>query len=268
MLSLINSAQDARDRAVVEATKTKRVSSWKHWNTYLHSIGIKDVFLTGFSQLMQNTIISGFGQAVRQGSFSKGNNKQLVEGTVSTTLSHVAQTFRANDRKDPRLDRDGKTCFQISEQLRGYRNQDSSTKKQKALPLMVLRKMMKLSNTELQKAQTWHFIGAIYFAMRSCEYVRTVLKEDSKRTKIIRLRNIRFKKDGRIVKYDSQNLFEANMVVITFEFQKNNIRNRAVHMFRTEDSILCPVIAWATTVQRILCTVPKASKNSKVSMFY
>ena len=69
----------------------------------------------------KNIIMSGFAQAVRQGTFSRGNHTNLVEGTALTTLAHVAQAFRTNNRKEPRLDTDGKTCYIIQEQLRGVR---------------------------------------------------------------------------------------------------------------------------------------------------
>ena len=47
-----------------------------------------------------------FAQVVREGAFSKGNRTNLVEGTISTSLAHVAQAFRANNRKVHRLDND------------------------------------------------------------------------------------------------------------------------------------------------------------------
>ena len=52
-------------------------------------------------------------QAIRSGAFSKQNNGSLVEQTVSTTLAHMAQTFRTNNQCDPRLDQDSKTCFKF-----------------------------------------------------------------------------------------------------------------------------------------------------------
>ena len=133
---------------------------------------------------------------------------------------------------------------------------------------MVLRKMMELSSTKLQQSHTWLLIGALFFAMRSCEYLRTSSKENIKRTKILRLKNIRFKKNGVVLDQDSKQLKCADIVIITFEFQKNNIRNRTVHMFSTGDKLLCPVVAWATTVQRILNTIPKASGDTKISSYF
>ena len=104
--------------------------------------------------------------------------------------------------------------------------------------------------------------------MRSCEYLRTVSSEESKRTKILRLRNFKFKKRGRVLKHSSKGLKNADLVMITFEFQKNNMRNRTVHMFSTGDTVLCPVVAWATTIQRILISVPKAKGDTKICTYY
>ena len=138
--------------------------------------------------------MSSFTQAVRQGTFSRKYNGYLVEGAAATTLAHVAQAFRSNNRKDPRLDSDGKICFILQEQYRGYTNQDKAVEKQKAIPIMVLKKMYDISNSHKELALSQLCIGAIFFAMRSCEYLSTSHKEDSKRTKVLRLRNIQFKK--------------------------------------------------------------------------
>jgi len=92
---------------------------------------------------------------------------------------------------------------------------------------------------------------ALFFAMRSCEYLVSKYPEESKRTKIIRLKNVVFKKDTRIIPHSAplEVLESADLVIITFEFQKfqkNDMINYAVHMFKTStDSLLCPVKATA-----------------------
>ena len=267
MFHYIDTAAAARDTATVLDTKTKRSSAWQRWNTFLHTIGITSVYLDGISRFQQNIIISGLAQAVRSGTFSKGDHKNLVEGTVSTTLAHVAQTFRANNRHDPRLDHDGKTSYILQEQYRGYSNQDRAQKNQKALPIAVLRKMMELVFTDKEKALGHLCIGAIFFAMRSCEYLQSNHKEDSKPTRILRLRNIIFKRDGNTVNHDSPWINYSELVIITFEFQKNTKRNKTVHMFKTNDVLLCPVKAWATTVNRIWNTVPGADGDTRVCAY-
>jgi hypothetical protein len=189
-----------------------------------------------------------------------------VEGTVQATLSYVAQAFGANNRPDPRLDSDGKTCFMLHELSRAYRNQDKSRKKQKALPMMVLRKILEVSETPWQQATSWLLIGAIFFAMRSCKYLNTNTPKADRRTKILRLRNIIFKKNGITIAHSAQGLEEADIVMIIFEFQKNDKRDIQVHMFQTSDRVLNPVIAWAKTVKRIW-GYPDASDDSKVCSF-
>ena len=133
--------------------------------------------MDSFSRFQQNILMSAFAQAVRDATFSPTNREILVEGSVNATLSYVAQAFRSNNQADPRLDVDGKTCFMLQEQYRGYRNSDGSRDKQKALPMLVLRKMLDLASSERDKAVSWLLIGAIFFAMQSCEYLKTAAEE-------------------------------------------------------------------------------------------
>ena len=175
--------------------------------------------------------MSGFAQAVREGAFAKGNHRDLVEETVSTTLAYVAQAFRSNNRKGPRLDNDGKTCFILQEHYRGYSNQDKGNKKQKALPVLVLRKLMDLAMADKENSLSWLCIRIFFFAMRSWEYLKSSHKGNSKRIKI------------------------------------NNMRNKTIHMFKTVDELMRPVIAWATAIRRTLDTIPGASEDTKVCSF-
>ena len=131
--------------------------------------------------------------------------------------------------------------------------------------MMVLRKMMDLATSERDIAVTWLLIGAIFFAMRSCEYLKTA-SEESKRTKIIRVGNLVFKKGNRILNHNDPNLDKADLVRVRFVFQKNDKRDVQVHMFRSGDDLLCPVIAWAKTVQRVR-KIPSSSDNSEVCLF-
>ena len=67
----------------------------------------------------------------------------------------------------------------------------------------------------------------------------------------------RFKKDEYLLQNDSQYLALSDLVIITFEFQRNNKRNRTQHIFKTDYEILCPVKAWANTITQIQNTVPQ-----------
>ena len=75
-------------------------------------------------------------------------------------------------------------------------------------------------------------MGAFFFAMRSCEYCKAG-KEDSKRTRILWLRNIRFFKNKKLIPHDSPHISNADYVVITFECQKKDQRNDSGSMYRS-----------------------------------
>ena len=232
-------------------TITKQASAWRHWNSFFYIIGINNVFLDGISRFQQNINMSCFAQAIIEGTFSRRNHANVIEGEQSQLPLHMRLRPSGQRTGKTRMDHDRKTCFIPQERYRGYSNLDQGKKKQKALPIMVLRKMMDISVTHKKGALSQLCICAIFFAKRSCEYLKSTHSEDSKRTRILRLMNILFKKDGSIFNHNSPFSLYADLVAITFEFQKNNRRNRTVHIFKTNDSLLCPVMAWASTVKRI-----------------
>jgi hypothetical protein len=93
----------------------------------------------------------------------------------------VAQAYRLADRPDPRLDRDGKSSFLLQRQIRGYKKLDPSKKQQVALTGSILRELHKMAFTPLKKALCELFVGAFFFAMRSCKYLKV---SGERRTKI------------------------------------------------------------------------------------
>ncbi len=79
----------------------------------------------------------------------------------------------------------------------------------------------------------------------------------------MRLRNIIFKKEGITLEHNLEHISKVDMVAITFEFQKNGKRNKTVHMFETGGN----TIAWATTVKRLIHTVPKVNGDTTVCSY-
>ena len=100
--------------------------------------------------------------------------------------------------------------------------------------------------------------------MRSCEYLRTTIAEERRRTKLLKLRNIRFFKKGREIPHTDSQIFLADIVSITFEFQKSDERHESVTMHRSGDNLLCPVRSWASVVRRIL-SYPGTNEDSTVN---
>ncbi len=96
--------------------------------------------------------------------------------------------------------------------------------------------MHEVSFTQWEIAMTQLLIIlALFFTMRSCEYLQTKYLEESERTKILRVKNIVFKKAaGGIL--DHSEPFEVlalaqHMIIITFEFQKNDWRDHTLHEY-------------------------------------
>ena len=80
----------------------------------------------------------------------------------------------------------------------------------------------------------------------------------------MRLRCIRFYKDGIQLRHDSPLLDSADCVSVTFEKQKKDERNDTTTQVATDDSLLCPVRQWTAIVRR-LWSYPGTTYDTKVS---
>jgi hypothetical protein len=107
------------------------------------------------------------------------------------------------------------------------------------------------------------FIGAFYFTMHSCEYVRVL---GTRKTKIVALWNINFLKGRHSNPHSDVYLRLADCVSITFELQKKDTKNDVITQHRSLDPLLCPVRIWANIV-RHLHNLPRASENTTVNSF-
>jgi len=257
-------AISSANRAVVKGTIEKQLHAWKRFQGYLQTIGISaDPFLDGFDRGQRHKILSAFGQYIREGRFSTKPSKLLKADSVKATLDCVAQAFKLAVRPDPRLDADGKLAFVLQQQLRGYRSTNPGEVPQVALTGSILRKFYKLAVSQFDKALCQLFIGAFFFAMRSCEYVKVT---GPRKTKLLTVQNIRFFIGNRQLKHDDPLLQSADCVAITFEYQKRDVKNDVITQHRSGDSVLCPVQTWAAIVQRIN-SYSGTSSSSTVNTF-
>ncbi len=122
--------------------------------------------------------------------------------------------------------------------------------------------MAKNQTTESARAISQLGIGAFFYAMRSCEYLK-VQQAEKRRTDILRLRNFRFFTDGIEMSHDHPLLEYCDCVSITFEWQKKDERDDTVTQLTTGDPLLCPR-QWATLVSRIR-SYPGATDDTPVS---
>jgi hypothetical protein len=113
--------------------------------------------------------------------------------------------------------------------------------------------------------------GALFFAMRSCEYSSTSTSDGPRKTKILTCENIQFlmqtKSGLSAIPHTSklENLYKADCVTITFISQKNGDKAVRVTQYKSHKN-LCPVKAWANTINRVL-SYPNTSNKSTVNTF-
>ena len=93
-------------------------------------------------------------------------------------------------------------------------------------------------------------IGAFFFACRSCEYLKVPAAE-KKKTDILKLKNIRFFRNGHELQHSDAHLEYADNVSLTFPNQKNGIKDDLVTHQRTGDALFCPVRTFAKIIKRI-----------------
>ena len=200
MVDLV-AAETAREGAVTGGTHENQARSWRRFTKYLDSIGLgHDLYLESLTRTQRNRIIGAFAMALRQGRYSGKAHDTLATGTIRNSISDISSTFRENGRPNPTKDDDLQLSFLLQRQFRAFKNADPKEKQQKAIPACVIAEIAKRQLTELQCATSQLTILAFFFAMRSCEYVK-VPQQDKRRTEILRLRNIRFFSNGRLVLY-------------------------------------------------------------------
>ena len=131
--------------------------------------------------------------------------------------------------------------------------------------MSLLRKVSDLKNNARNKAIGELVIGAFFYAMRSCEYLSVSSAE--RKTKRLRLKNLRFFRNGRIIQHCDPTLCSSDFVTIQFEDQKNGEKMDEITQQNSGDLLLCPVRAWAKIIQRIW-QIPGTTDTTHVNTFY
>ena len=179
--------------------------------------------------------------------------------------------FQANNWRDPRLDSSDLRSFLLSRLFRAYRNTDPDVQHQKAIPVSLIRSIFASASTSFEFFQAHLLIVAFFFAMRSCEYTKVsqneIHPEASRRTKLLCLRNFRFFCGSRLLDTFHDDLFSADSLSITFEFQKNDARQETVTQEKSKDPILCPVRSAASIIMFML-QIPGVSPDTSINSFY
>ena len=161
----------------------------------------------------------------------------------------MAATFVANSRQSPILDSRGKLHQHIRRQTAGYKRDDPPRSHQKAMPPIVFRYRLRMARHARARARAHLLGGAVFFAMRSCEY--TSVGGSDRKTRPIEVQDITFMRGNQIIDHSDPLLHLADSVSINFGDQKSEIRNEEVTQYNNDDPEFNPVLHWVTTVRRI-----------------
>lgn len=123
---------------------------------------------------------------------------------------------------------------------------DPAPNRKASLGTAVFKRLLQASSSSIHTAIGQLCNGALHFAMRACEY--SITTDKTPRTTLLRLRDIVFLKKGEI----TTNRKSADKVVITFRLQKNGEKDESIVRRRGKNSQYCPVLIWASIVDRIL----------------
>jgi hypothetical protein len=149
----------------------------------------------------------------------KPDERPLVADTVDEAVAKLGQILRANVGFNPAHgDSDGGLHPSVARQFRGMKNKDPGEKTQKALPVCVYHEIFKRAKSKLALPQditiAWLQMLAYFFYMRSCEYSDVT---GERRTKTVCVKNIQFYLHNKLIPNNSQEIFTATTVSITFE---------------------------------------------------
>ena len=257
-------ARDAREDARTQATNAKLDRAWVRWIKFLKHIELdQDQFLDNFTPYDRVRLLGAFAQAVREREFSRSGENNLASSTCKEAVDKVAEVYRANNRPDPRHGISNDLDDSLRLQYRGYTTADPPTKQQKAITPSFYRHNYNRSITHQQKALALLSIAAFFWACRSCEYVKA---PTHRKTKLARIRDIRFFTGNRELSYSDPLLIQAERVSWTFVDQKNDEKNVTIPHDNNNDPLMNPVRSLATTVQRIL-SYPGTSIDTSICTY-
>ena len=181
-----------------KATHAKQSTAWDRWQQYCNSLKLTDPYINKVPQEGRVRILCSFMHAVRTGRYAKDKRRAdpITAGYTCATVDDVAATMRARGHRDPRVDSTGAVHIAILRQTRAYKKNDPNIRHQRALPIRVYEQVHAQGVTPFDTAVAYLLSGALFFAMRSCEY--TMTKNFShQRTKTITVGNVRFYKNKR-----------------------------------------------------------------------
>jgi hypothetical protein len=170
---------------------------------------------------------------------------------IRTTISYVSTTFKQEGYEDPTLNRSGEKNIQYNRQINLYIKEDPKPKQRAALPIKVYEFIMKSTLDPVSIAKAELTTGALFYGMRSCEFVDVPAREQQK-TRLVEIRDICFwNSRNEVINQKHRKLKRlATSMSITFREQKNGEKCETIAHEKSHAG-LCPVEIFADRVSTI-----------------
>ncbi|KAI2498100.1 hypothetical protein MHU86_16410 [Fragilaria crotonensis] len=279
--TLLDNASASNRRIIFDGRQESNETydrTWRRWEGFCEHAGYNsDPYLALLSVDEQQLVIRAFLNFYRVANWDPNGRPDgtrkvpVVASTLRKTTSNLAAAFRRNIGQSP-LHLPGSSNLRpfVRMWLKACDNGDPPKKQQRAVTPQLLRSMYDQSGCNSEAGHDSEAaivaeiaIVAYFFAMRSCEITVTPAPG---RTKITRLRGVTFRDHGnREMDQKTGDLAEARRVTVTFEDQKNGLKNDRRTHEKTGDPVMCPVLRLASLVNRVLRMVPAAGPDTPLS---
>jgi hypothetical protein len=192
---------------------------------------------------------------VKNGKYTKRQISSLKGTTACQTADNVATLIESSGWPDPRTTSSGKQCLQYKRQVSYYKTNDGPTHHQKAIPPKVYRWWIRNAKHPREQARAQLLAGALFFAMRSCEYSKTKHKEQ--KTQPIRPCDIIFRIGAEIIHHNEPRIAIANNVEITFRVQRSSRRSDLTMAYKGQRTMSCTTLGMDNQQTTILPWIPR-----------
>ena len=242
-------AQRAVRAGVVETRARASDRSWGLWVDFCRAHSVDTWFAAHDDAI---PYLQVFAARYRDGRLAPGGHP-VRSDTIKNVLRDIGQTYRSMGAADIRLDRHGRTDFNLYRQLRSYTKEDPPAKRVKPLPVAVIRTLAHSMYATRGVHVRQKFLAAadmtcigFFFLCRPGEHCTTT-DNDPFCFRDVRLYignnslNLRTTPDNV--------LRAATRVSLTFTTQKNGVKGESISQGCTGDPWTCPVQA---VIRRIL----------------